>query len=68
MKDSKFHNKSKHIKIRYMHVRTDIVEKGRIKVEHVPGTNQMADILTKQLPGEAFRKHARAMGLNVRDS
>ena len=51
-----------------MHVRTNIVEKGRIKVEHVPGTNQMADILTKQLPGEAFRKHARAMGLNVQDS
>ena len=68
MKDSKFHNKSKHIKIRYMYVRTNIVEKGKIKVEHVPRTNQMADILTKQLPGKAFRKHARAIGLNVRDS
>ena len=51
-----------------MYIRTDIVKKGRIKVEHVPRTNQMADILTKQLLGEAFRKHARAMGLNVQDS
>ena len=51
-----------------MYVRTDIVEKGRMKVEHVPGANQMADILTKQLPGEAFRKHARAMGLDVHGS
>jgi hypothetical protein len=66
MKDSKFHNKSKHIGIRYMFVRTDMVEQGRLKVEYIPGKDQMADILTKQLPGEAFRKHARAMGLNVR--
>jgi hypothetical protein len=65
MKDSKFHNKSKHIKIRYMFVHTDMVEKGRIKVEHIPGTDQIANILTKQLPGEAFRKHAKAMGLNI---
>jgi len=65
MKDSKFHNKSKHIEIRYMFVHTDMVKKGKIKVKHVPGTDQIADILTKQLPGEAFRKHARAMGLNI---
>jgi hypothetical protein len=66
MKDSKFHNKSKHIEIRYMYIRTDMVEQSRMKVEHVAGANQMADILTKQLLGEAFRKHARAMGLDVR--
>ena len=65
MKDSKFHNKSKHIGIRYMFVRTDMVEQRRLKVVHIPGKDQMADILTKQLPGEAFRKHTRAMGLNV---
>jgi hypothetical protein len=39
MKDSKFHNKSKHIEIRYMYVCTNIVKKRRIKVEHVPRTN-----------------------------
>ena len=68
MKDSKFHNKSKHIEIRYIYICTDMVEKGRMKVEYIPGINQMADILTKQLLGEAFRKHARAMGLDVRGS
>ena len=65
MKDSKFHNKSKHIEIRYMFVRTNMVEQGRLKVEHVVGKDQMADILTKQLLGEAFRRHARAIGLDV---
>jgi hypothetical protein len=65
MKDSKFHNKSKHIGIHYMFIQTDMVKQDRLKVEHIPGKDQMANILTKQLPGEEFRKHARAMGLNV---
>jgi hypothetical protein len=65
IKDSKFYNKSKHIGIRYMYIHTDMVEQGRLKVEHIPGKDQIADILTKQLPGEAFRKHARTMGLDV---
>jgi hypothetical protein len=65
IKDCKFYNKSKHIKIRYIYICTDMVKQGRLKVEHIAETNQIADILTKQLPGEAFRKHARAMGLDV---
>jgi hypothetical protein len=65
MKDSKFHNKSKHIEIRYMFVQTDMVKQGRLKVKHILGKDQIADILTKQLLGEAFKKHAKAMGLNV---
>jgi hypothetical protein len=68
MKDSKFHNKSKHIEIRYMYIRTNMVEQSRLKVEHVVGVNQIANVLTKQLPGETFRKHARAIGLDVRGS
>ena len=65
MKDSKFHNKSKHIRIHYMFVQTNMVKQGRLKVEHILRKDQMADILTKQLLGEAFRKHARVMGLNI---
>ena len=65
IKNSKFYNKSKHIRIHYMFVQTDIVKQSRLKVEHILGKDQIADILTKQLPGEVFRKHARAMGLNV---
>jgi hypothetical protein len=51
-----------------MYIYTNIVEKGKIKVEHVPGANQMVSILTKQLLGEAFRKHARAIGLDIHGS
>ena len=65
MKDTKFHNKSKHIEIRHLFVQTDMVEQCRLKVEHILGKDQIADILTKQLLREAFKKHARAMGLDV---
>jgi hypothetical protein len=48
-----------------MFVQTDMVKQGRLKVKHILGKDQIADILTKQLLGEAFKKHAKAMGLNV---
>jgi len=45
--DTKFHRKAKHIEIRYMFLRTDLVNKGRLRVTHIPGHDQPADILTK---------------------
>jgi hypothetical protein len=45
----KHHSKTKHINIRYFYVRNDIVKAGRLQVEHIPGENQLTDILTKQL-------------------
>ena len=48
-----------------MFVRIDMVEQCRLKVVYIPGKDQMADILTKQLLREAFRKHAKVMRLNI---
>jgi len=64
MKTTKFHSKSKHIEIRWLWLRKDMVEKGRLKVVHIAGTKQMSDILTKQLPNDGFRRHCRSMGLD----
>jgi hypothetical protein len=61
--DPKFHNKTKHIDIRYMFIRNDMVEQKRLKVEHIPGVDQPADCLTKQLPVDQFRRHIHTMGL-----
>nr|GFA85911.1 hypothetical protein [Tanacetum cinerariifolium] len=47
--DPVFHERSKHIDIRYHFIR-ECVENGRINVEHVSGELQRADILTKALP------------------
>jgi hypothetical protein len=59
----KFHNKAKHIDIRYHHIRDDIVRKGRLKVKHIPGVEQPADVLTKQLPAPTAQKHVFNIGL-----
>ncbi len=59
----KNHPKTKHIKIRYFYVRNDMVRTGRLKIEHIASENQLADILTKQLPYERFRKLRGEIGI-----
>ncbi|XP_059066185.1 secreted RxLR effector protein 161-like [Cryptomeria japonica] len=43
-----FHDKSKHIEIKYHFIR-DCVEKGIVKLQYIPTDKQIADILTKAL-------------------
>jgi hypothetical protein len=43
-----FHNRSKHIDVRYHFTRT-LIEEKEIEVSFVPTTEQAADILTKPL-------------------
>ena len=45
-----FHDRSKHIEIRY-HFIHDHVHRGVVKLEYVSTDEQVADILTKSLPG-----------------
>lgn len=47
---------SKHIDVRH-HFLRDLVDKGKIDVEHVGTAGQHADIFTKALPGEKFQTH-----------
>lgn len=54
-KDAVFRSKTKHIDIAAHHIR-DKVKKGRVKVDHVPGAENPADILTKALPNQACVK------------
>ena len=44
-----FHNRSKHIEIKYHFIR-DCVQRGAVKLEYVSIDEQVADILTKSLP------------------
>eukprot|EP00253_Pinus_taeda_P003250 PITA_03250 len=49
MKNPVFHDRSKHIKIKYHFIR-DYVQKGAVKLEYISTDEQVADILTKALP------------------
>lgn len=44
-----FHDRSKHIEIKYHFIR-DYVQKGAIKLEYISTNEQVADIFTKALP------------------
>ena len=43
-----FHDKSKHIEIKYQYIR-DMVEKGAVKLQYIATDEQIADVLTKPL-------------------
>ena len=47
--------RTKHLAVRLFHFR-DHIEKGHISIEHVPSHNQLADIFTKPLPRDQFRR------------
>ena len=64
IKDIKFYARAKHIEIRYFYIRNDIVRRNRLQIEHIPLKDQVADILTKQLPAEKHWRYAQSMGLN----
>ena len=49
MENPVFHDKSKHIGIKYHFIR-DYVQKGVVKLEYISIDEQVADILTKSLP------------------
>jgi hypothetical protein len=48
-----FHDKSKHIEIRYHYI-MDILQKGAVKIEYVATDEQVADVLKKSLSKMKF--------------
>ena len=52
-KNPVFHDRSKHIDVRYHYIR-ECVEENRVKLESVGTVEELADILTKALGRERF--------------
>jgi len=60
--NSVFHDRSKHIGIKY-HFIGDYVQKGAVKLEYIPTDEQVADILTKALPWGKYVNFRDRMGV-----
>jgi hypothetical protein len=63
--DQAFHNRVKHIDVKYHWIR-ERVENGELIVGHIPSSGNIADILTKALPGPAFTSLRGCLGLHQR--
>jgi hypothetical protein len=61
-KNPVFHDRSKHIEVRYHYIR-ECVESGKIIVEHVSTSDQLADILTKPLARVRFQELRTRIGM-----
>lgn len=61
-KNHVFHGRSKHIHKRYHFIR-ESVENGQLEVEHVSGSKQKADILTKGLGRIKFNEMRELIGV-----
>ncbi len=64
IKDPTFHQRTKHIDIRYKFIR-DHYNSGELLVNYVPGTDQLADFLTKGLTGPILAGVLRVIGIRV---
>ena len=58
-----FHNRTKHIDIRYHFIR-DSLAAGQIVLEYLPTADMVADIMTQLLLREKHEKHCGVMGLH----
>ena len=61
-KNSVFHDKSKHIKIKYHYI-MDMVHRGVVKLQYVATDEQIADVLTKPLARVKFEYFKEKLGV-----
>ena len=57
-----FHDKSKHIKIKYHYV-MDMVQRGAVKLQYVATNEQIANVLTKPLARVKFEYFRENLGV-----
>ena len=61
-KNPEFHKRTKHIDTRYFWIREKQID-GDLKIEHIAGENQVADIMTKSMPKPRFQRLRLLLGL-----
>jgi hypothetical protein len=63
-KDQMFHERSKHIDVKYHYVR-DVVAQGKLKVCKISTHDKLADMITKPVPIAKFKLYSSLVGITV---
>lgn len=63
-KNPEHHGRMKHLDLKYFWLR-DIVEQGDLRVQHLPGTENVADLFTKPLARPILQELVGGLGLGV---
>ena len=61
------HARTKHIDIRYHHFVREAIQKRLIELKYCLSCEMVADILTKALSKEQFKRLREAMGMDIMD-
>ena len=61
-KNPAFHDKSKHIKIKYHYI-MDMVQRGELKLQYVVTNDQIVDVLMKPLARVKFKYFMETLGV-----
>ena len=61
-KDSKYHNKSKHIETKYNFVR-DVIGKKEVIIQYISTHEMVTDPFTKAVTRDVYSSHAKSLGL-----
>ena len=67
LQNSKLSSRTKHLRVAWHYVREAIKDK-EVDVEFVPSKEQNADILTKAVNGQQFRRNRERLGLKMQGS
>ena len=65
-RNPEFHAKRKHFRLRH-HFTQEKVQRGEVKLQWIPGRDQVADGFTKPLPRPVFEKSVDALALAESD-
>jgi hypothetical protein len=65
--DQAFHNRVKHLDVKYHWIR-ECVENGELIVKQIPTSGNVADVLTKALPGPRFYTLRSCLGVRQRET
>jgi hypothetical protein len=65
-KNPVFHDRSKHIEIRYHYIR-DMVQRGALKLQYISKDEQVVDVLTKPLSRIKFEYFRDKLGIIRKD-